>query len=36
MKADLPENIVKDIMIAVVLEGETVETKNWTVYVINA
>jgi hypothetical protein len=35
MKADLPENIVKDIMIAVVLEGETVETKNWTVYVIN-
>jgi len=31
----LPENIVKDIMIAVVLEGETVETKNWTVYVIN-
>ncbi|MDQ1150530.1 hypothetical protein [Sphingobacterium zeae] len=35
MKADLPENIVKDIMIAVVLEGETIETKNWTVYVIN-
>ncbi len=31
----MPENIVKDIMIAVVLEGETVETKNWTVYVIN-
>lgn len=35
MKADLPENIVKDILIAVVLEGETAETKNWTVYVIN-
>lgn len=31
----MPENIVKDIMIAVVLEGETIETKNWTVYVIN-
>lgn len=35
MKADLPENIVRDVLIAIVLEGESVETKNWTVYVIN-
>lgn len=35
MKADLPENIVKDILIAVVLENETAVAKNWTVYLIN-
>ena len=35
MKADLPENIVEDVAIAVVLMGETPEVKSWTVYVIN-
>jgi len=35
MKADLPENTVEDIAIAVVLMGETPEIKNWTVYLIN-
>jgi hypothetical protein len=35
MKADLPENNVEDIGIAVVLMSETPEVKNWTVYLIN-
>lgn len=35
MKKDLPENIVEDIAVAVVLMGETPEVKNWTVYLIN-
>lgn len=35
MKADLPQNIVEDIAIAVVLTGETVEVKSWTVYLLN-
>ena len=35
MKSDLPNNIVEDVAIAVVLMGETPEVKNWTVYVIN-
>lgn len=35
MKKDLPENIVEDVAIAVVLKGETPETKHWTVYLIN-
>jgi len=35
MKKDLPENIVEDIGIAVVLEGETPESKSWYVYLIN-
>lgn len=35
MKKDLPENIVEDIGIAVVLEGETPESKTWYVYLIN-
>jgi len=35
MKKDLPENIVKDIGIAVVLEGETPESRSWYVYLIN-
>lgn len=35
MKADLPENTVEDIAIAVVLVGETPELANWTVYVVN-
>ena len=35
MKKDLPENIVEDIFIAVVLESETPESKVWNVYFIN-
>lgn len=35
MKKDLPENIVEDVAMAVVLLNETPEVKNWTVYVIN-
>lgn len=35
MKKDLPENIVEDIFIAVVLETETPESKVWNVYLIN-
>ncbi|RYG18373.1 MAG: hypothetical protein EOO07_09095 [Chitinophagaceae bacterium] len=35
MKADLPNNIVEDVAIAVVLMSETPEVKNWTVYLIN-
>ncbi|TCD00136.1 hypothetical protein [Pedobacter psychroterrae] len=35
MKKDLPENIVEDVAMAVVLLGETPEVKNWTVYLVN-
>lgn len=35
MKKDLPENIVQDIAMAVVLLSETPEIKNWTVYIVN-
>ena len=35
MIKDLPENIVKDIAIAVALESENVESKTWYVYLIN-
>ena len=35
MIKDIPENIVKDIAIAVALEGESVESKTWYVYLIN-
>jgi hypothetical protein len=35
MKKDLPENIVEDIFVAVVLESETPESKVWNVYLIN-
>lgn len=35
MKADLPENIVADVAITVVLMGETPEIGSWNVYVIN-
>ena len=35
MKADLPENKVEDIAIAVVLMSETPEVKNWNVYLLN-
>jgi transcriptional regulator of heat shock response len=35
MKKDLPDNLVEDISIAVVLESETPESKVWNVYLIN-
>lgn len=35
MKKDLPENIVEDIAIAVVLESESPESQIWNVYLIN-
>lgn len=35
MIKDLPENIVKDIAIAVALEHETAVSKHWNVYLIN-
>jgi hypothetical protein len=35
MIKDLPENIVKDIAIAVALEKESPESKLWYVYLIN-
>jgi len=35
MKKDLPENIVEDVAMAVVLINESPELKNWTVYFIN-
>lgn len=35
MKKDLPENIVEDISIAVVLENETPDGKIWNVYLVN-
>src|SRR5215217_1648719 len=35
MKKDLPENIVEDVAMAVVLMNETPEIKNWTVYFVN-
>jgi len=35
MKKDLPENIVEDVAIAIVLMSETPEVKNWTVYFVN-
>lgn len=35
MKKDLPENIVKNVAIAVVLEYDTPEERSWSVYLIN-
>ena len=35
MIKDLPQNIVKDIAVAVALEKESAETKIWYVYLIN-
>ncbi|WP_443939000.1 hypothetical protein [Pedobacter sp. MW01-1-1] len=35
MKADLPENLVEDIAMAVVLMNETPEATSWTVYLVN-
>lgn len=35
MIKDIPENIVKDVAIAVALEGENIRDKTWYVYLIN-
>jgi hypothetical protein len=35
MKKDLPENIVEDIVIAVVLENESPTARVWNVYLVN-
>ena len=35
MKKDIPENIVKNVAIAVVLQSETPEERSWSVYLIN-
>jgi hypothetical protein len=35
MKKDIPENIVEDVAISVVLMSETPEAMSWTVYLIN-
>src|SRR6202007_479749 len=35
MIKDIPENIVKDVAIAVALEGENIRAKTWYVYLIN-
>src|SRR5690606_6784275 len=35
MIKDLPENTVRDIFIAVVLESESPESKVWNVYLVN-
>ncbi|SDM12200.1 hypothetical protein SAMN05421813_106112 [Daejeonella rubra] len=35
MKKDLPENIVENVAIAIVMESATPEAKLWKVYVIN-
>ena len=35
MIKDLPDNVVKDIAVAVALEGESSESRTWYVYLIN-
>ena len=35
MKKDLPENLVEDIAVAIVLMEETPEFKKWTVFLLN-
>jgi hypothetical protein len=35
MKKDIPENLVEDVFVAVVLETETPDSKAWNVYIIN-
>lgn len=35
MKKDLPENLVRDIGIAVVLESDSPQGRSWNVYLIN-
>ena len=35
MKKDLPENIVENVLIAIIMESATPEAKLWKVYLIN-
>lgn len=35
MKKDIPENIVEDIAMTVVLMNDTPEASSWTVYLVN-
>ena len=35
MKKDLPENIVKDVAIVIVLEEESATGRTWKVYLVN-
>jgi len=35
MKRDLPENIVENVAIAIVMESATPEAKTWNVYLLN-
>jgi hypothetical protein len=35
MKKDLPENIVEDVAITVVLMNDTPEQASWSVYLVN-
>lgn len=35
MKKDLPENIVENVSIAIVMESATPESKTWNVYLLN-
>lgn len=35
MIKDLPENIVEDVSIAVVLESQKIDERSWAVYLIN-
>ena len=35
MKKDLPENIVENVAVAIVLESATPESKSWNVYLVN-
>ncbi|MEJ7779467.1 MAG: hypothetical protein WKF68_07735 [Daejeonella sp.] len=35
MKKDLPQNLVENVSIAIVMESATPEAKNWNVYLIN-
>lgn len=35
MKKDLPENIVENVSIAIVMESATPEAKIWNVYLVN-
>jgi hypothetical protein len=35
MKKDLPDNIVEDIAMTVVLMNDTPEVSSWTVYIVN-
>lgn len=35
MKKDLPNNIVEDVAVAIVLESENPEGRSWNVYLVN-